>query len=146
MIKKVYGPYISKQDGRRRVVIIYVDKTRTTQSYAKYLYEKQFGPIPQGLDVDHIDENFENDDVNNFQLLTRIENVKKAWETGTNKPKEWFYGVCSECKTEFKKELRNVKGNWKKGTKGPFCSRTCAGNYNQKLRKRDPAYPNWQRN
>jgi len=37
---KLYGPYISKQDGRKRLVVVFPDRKRKTLSYPKYLVEK----------------------------------------------------------------------------------------------------------
>ena len=126
---RVYGPYERKQDGRKIVIIIYDDGTRTTKSYARFLYENEHGGLSSSYDVDHIDENPYNDENSNFQPLTRSENIKKAWREGKHKEKEWFEGICSECNHYFRKEMRYVNGNKKKGKAGPFCSRKCAGKY-----------------
>ena len=127
---KLYGPYVSKQDGRRRVVLVFNDGTKTTRSYAKYLYELHIGPVPEGLTVDHIDEIKDNDFIDNFQLLTRMENAAKAWLREDRQRQQYFKGICSECNSEFEKPLNHVKHNKKQSKAGPFCSRSCAGKYN----------------
>ena len=76
-ILKVYGPYISKQDGRKRVLLYFNDKSKTTKSLARFNYEQKHGKLPAHLTVDHIDEDFTNDDIDNLQPLTREENIKK---------------------------------------------------------------------
>ena len=73
-ILKVYGPYTSKCDGRKRVVFYYSDKSTSTTSYARYLYEQANGILPDELTVDHIDEDFTNDELDNLQPLTLLEN------------------------------------------------------------------------
>lgn len=130
-ILKVYGPYTSKKDVRKRVVFYFDDKSTSTTSYARFIYEQENGKFDTALTVDHIDEDFANDIIENLQPLTRIENIQKAWQTDKNKPKEWFEGVCQICDIKFIKPMRDVKHNQLKQKKsGPFCSRKCAGTYN----------------
>ena len=45
-------------------------------SYARYLWEEHNGKIPDGYEVDHINNNID-DRLENLQLLTREENIKK---------------------------------------------------------------------
>ena len=126
-IVKVYGPYSRKQDKRKVVVLRLADGKLTTKSYARFLYEQENGLISSpDITVDHIDEDETNDVISNFQLLTRVDNIKKS----TKKP-EIFKGVCPMCNEPFEKFMRNVKGNQvKQGKAGPFCSRSCAGRFN----------------
>lgn len=122
---KIYGPYVSKRDGRKRVVLVYPNRT-TSMSYARYLYQYQNGPVPDNLEVDHVDDDFTHDELSNYQLLTKVENVNKS-----RKPAEIFKGICSICGNNFEKSMRNVRGNQEvKQKAGPFCSRSCAGKYN----------------
>lgn len=134
-VLKVYGPYISKIDGRKRVLLYFNDKSRTTKSLARFLYEQKHGKLPAHLTVDHIDEDFINDDLDNLQPLTREENIKKAWENGTNAAKEWFKGFCPQCGVEFVKPMNHVRHNRKQGKPGPYCSKSCAGKFNQTKQK-----------
>lgn len=132
-ILKVYGPYTSKQDGRKRVFIRFNDLSGTTKSYARFLYEQRNGLIDKNLTIDHIDEDRTNDKIPNLQPLTRRENIQKAWREGKHKPKDWFEGICSECGVSFIKANANIKHNLKQGKAGPFCSRNCAGIYGKRL-------------
>lgn len=130
-ILKVYGPYSRKQDKRKVVVLRLADGHLTTKSYARFLYEQEHGLIDKNLDltVDHIDENEQNDVLNNFQLLTRAENIRKS-----AKKAKMFIGICPICNKEFTKQMRDVTGNQKRQNKaGPFCSRHCAGIYAKKV-------------
>ena len=134
-IIKIYGPYFSKRDGRKRIVFYYSDKSTSTTSYARYLYEKANGVLDDELTVDHIDENPNNDMIDNLQPLTRIENIKKARANG-KQATEWFEGFCLECDKSFIKPMRDVRSNqFVKGKPGPFCSRSCSGKFNQRKQK-----------
>lgn len=127
-IVKVYGPYVRKEDNRKVVVLRLADGKLTTKSYARYLYEKEHGEIGDiNLTVDHKDEDVTNDVMPNFDLLTRAENIQKSAMTAM------WSGNCPVCNTAFTKPLRFVKGNWKKGKAGPFCSRQCAGIRNKEI-------------
>ena len=125
---KIYGPY-TRKDGRKHIVK-YKNGKRTTQSYPRYLMEQHLGrPLLDTEEVDHTDEDYTNDDINNLQLLTKIENVRKNI-IHTDKKPEIFEGICPICSTPFTKEMRHVKDNQiKRGKAGPFCSRSCAGKY-----------------
>lgn len=133
IVLKVYGPYISRKDGRKRVIIRYSDLSMSVRSYARFLYEQKNGKLDKLLTVDHIDEDFRNDNIENLQPLTRKENIQKAWKAGTNKPKEWFTANCQICNNLFTRPKNIVDHNLKQGKAGPFCSRKCAGTYNQKV-------------
>ena len=125
---KIYGPY-TRKDGRKHIVK-YKNGKRTTQSYPRYLMEQHLGrPLLDTEEVDHTDEDYTNDDINNLQLLTKIENIRKNI-IHTDKKPEIFEGICPICFTPFTKEMRHVKDNQiKRGKAGPFCSRSCAGKY-----------------
>lgn len=133
ILLKVFGPYICK-DGRKRVVFYFNDKSTSSMSYARYLYQIEKGEIDKELTVDHIDENRENDVIENLQPLTRLENIQKAILNGKMKETEWFEGTCVECNKVFIKPMRQIRNNQFKQKKvGPFCSRSCAGKHNQRL-------------
>jgi hypothetical protein len=56
-IKKVHGPYTRQQDGRQHVVVVFVDLSKKTISYPKYLMEQKLGREldPDLETIDHID-------------------------------------------------------------------------------------------
>lgn len=129
-IKTVYGPYNCKQDDRKRVVIIFMDGTRTTKSYSRFQYESIYGEIPDWLDVDHIDEDATNDSLTNYQLLTKEENKKKHLDAHPEKQKKMLDLICALCDVSFQREERRIKQNQRsQGKAGPFCSKSCAGRY-----------------
>lgn len=127
-IVKVYGPYIRRQDNRKIVVLRLLDGSLTTKSYARYLYEQEHGKIEDiNLTVDHKDEDVTNDVLENFDLLPRALNIQKSAMSAM------YNGICPICSNKFTKSMRNVRGNWKKGKSGPFCSRQCAGIRNKEI-------------
>lgn len=125
---KVYGPY-TREDGRKHVILYDFEAgIRRTQSYPRYLMEQHLGrPLEEYETVDHIDEDFTNDDISNLQLLSREENARKSMSF---RPAEMGWFTCPCCDKDFEKELRTVRHNQgRKGGAGPFCSRSCAGYY-----------------
>lgn len=132
----IYGPYASTIDGRKRMVFVYAGGFKTTMAFSRYKWLTEKGPIPEGYEVDHVDENPLNDNIENLQLLTAIENIAKARAFGKYGFQELYYGLCDVCGKEFTKEMRNVRSNWKKGKAGPFCSRSCSGKYKAEMQYR----------
>jgi len=124
---KIYGPY-TRKDGRKHVVIIHDDGSRQTKSYPRLLMEQHLGRelLPEET-VDHINNDFTDDRIENLQLLTLEENAKKAME---GRYAKLYSFTCPSCGKEAEKLLRHVKGNLKKGRRGPYCSRKCAGKDN----------------
>ena len=53
------------------------NKTQITLPLARLVYAWFFGRVPVKMDVDHIDNNSLNNSLDNLQLLTRSENLKK---------------------------------------------------------------------
>jgi hypothetical protein len=129
-IKKVYGPYKNRQN-RRHVIIYFTDGSKITKSYARYLYEREYGPVPDGFEVDHIDNDKTNDVLSNFQLLPISENRRKSVI-----PALKYLGTCGICGSSFERTMRQVRANWNKGKSGPFCSRSCAGKHNARVVQR----------
>lgn len=123
MTWKVYGPY-TRVDGRKHV--IHYDGThRITQSYPRYLMENFLGrPLFVWEHVDHIDNDFTNNDMTNLQILTQAENNRKS-----AKPAELIKVTCPEqnCGEEFEYPMRVYRANQiKRGSSGPYCSKDCA--------------------
>jgi HNH endonuclease len=117
----VYGPY-RRKDGRQ-VVIHYDGKTRRTQSYPRYLMEQFLGrKLESWEQVDHINNDPTDDRLENFQLLTQAENIRKG-----AKPAEIYQFICPICFKWSEKSAAVVRANRKRGSSGPYCSRSCAG-------------------
>lgn len=121
---RVYGPY-KRKDGRKHVIILNDDGTRFTQSYPRYLMEQYLNrKLLDDECVDHINEDFTDDRIENLQLLTREQNAAKNMAT---RPAKIYKFICTICGKAAEKRLNQVVSNWNKGRDGPFCSRSCAG-------------------
>ncbi len=121
---KVYGPYLRK-DGRQHVVLIDGERRRTV-SYPKWLMEQHLGREldPDTETVDHIDDDFTNNSLDNLRILTR---KKHASEDSIRVVHPSF--TCPWCDTIFTRAPNQVDHHAKQGKAGPFCTRSCAGKY-----------------
>lgn len=118
---KVYGPY-TRKDGRKHVMH-YDGVSKRTQSYPRYLMELYLGrQLETWETVDHINGDFTDDRIENFQLLTLAENIRKS-----AKPAEVYQFICPTCGKWSEKPAHKVRHNRKQGKRGPYCSRRCAG-------------------
>ncbi len=126
---KVHGPY-RRADGRQIVIVIDDDGTRRTVSYPKWLMELQLGrPLhPNEETVDHIDSDFENNDILNLRIVPRHQHS----EQDTRRVKLVKF-KCALCKNEFERSPRLIRDKARKNKAGPFCSRKCAGKYSRML-------------
>lgn len=133
VVPKLYGPYLNK-NGRQYVVLYFNSKTKSGRLYARFLLEQKLGrKMTETETVDHIDGDKTNDAIENLQILSRSENIKKAHKEGVYfKSIPLFIGLCPNCGREFSRKMSYVKANWKKGKSGPFCSLSC-GNYAGRL-------------
>lgn len=121
---KIHGPYLRK-DGRKHIVIVHDNGVKQTQSYPRYLMERHLGRrlLPEET-VDHINNDFRDDRIENLQLLTLAENTRKQMALH---PRQIYKFICPKCGKETEKFLNHVKNNWRRGKGGPYCSRSCAG-------------------
>ena len=117
---KIYGPY-KRKDGRSHV--IYYDKgIRKTKSFPRHLWESLVGPIPFGYEVDHINNDPTDNRLENLQLLSVADNIRKS-----KKQRVYYELVCKHCGKLFLRYSAEHKRNEKSGRDGPFCSRHCVG-------------------
>ena len=132
-IKKTYGPYVCPSDGRKRVTLVYEDKSKRTLLLSKHLMEQHLGrrldPILET--VDHINEDPTDDRLENLQLLTLSENAKKS----ARLPELQTYN-CVLCGIECTKLASVIRSNRAKGKAGPFCGKSCAGTYSKAFHKK----------
>ena len=131
-LQKVNGPY-SQKNGRLQATLVFLDGTRKTISYPKYLMELHLNRyLLDNETVDHIDVNFLNNDISNLQVLDRIVHVKK--DVTRNQDVEVN---CTYCDKLFiiqgsKLHTRNRKD---KHQSGYFCSRSCSGKYGVEIQR-----------
>jgi len=126
---KVHGPY-KRRDGRQIVVIVEKDGNRRTVSYPKWLMEMQVGrQLDPNLEtVDHIDSDFDNNNLDNLRIVPRDEH--SANDTRRVKLVKF---KCAWCDKDFERSPRLIRDKAKKNKAGPFCSRGCAGKYSRML-------------
>jgi len=126
---KVHGPY-RRQDGRQIVIIVENNGKRRTVSYPKHIMELQLGRRldPNLETVDHIDSNFDNNNIDNLRLVPRSEHSGDD----TRRVKNVKFD-CAWCDKEFERSPRLVRDKARKNKAGPFCSRICAGKYSRML-------------
>lgn len=120
---KVSGPWFDKGISRWIVNIYYDDGSRRTTTLARHRMEEHLGRRLTSYEhVDHIDDDCTNDDLDNLQILTPLENHRKA-----HGPPAVHVFECPECGKLTEKPLRFVLNNWKQGKSGPYCGKSCAG-------------------
>lgn len=121
----MYGPYVRK-DGRKHVVIVYPDGSKTTKSWPRVIIERHLGrKLTDEETVDHIDEDFTNDNIENLQILTRSDNAKKHTRIF---PAEMIQLQCKYCGDLFTRRLKRYTYDTQvRKVDGPFCSKRCTG-------------------
>lgn len=131
-LAKLYDPY-SQKKGRLQATLVFIDGTRKTISYPKYLMELHLNRyLLSNETVDHIDGNFLNNDISNLQVLDRKEHAILDVIRNQN-----IKVNCTYCNTLFtiqgsKLHTRNRKD---RNNSGYFCSRSCCGKYGVEIQK-----------
>ena len=128
--RKVHGPYEIKPSGRQIVIIVNDDKSRRTVSYPKFLMEEHLGREldPDKETVDHLDFNFDNNDLDNLRIVPR-----KEHSANDTRRVKLIDLKCSMCGKKFQRSPRLIRDKSKKGSRGAFCSRKCSGQYARAL-------------
>ena len=106
------------KEPRRVATLRKPNKEMHSMSYAKYLYTSYYKcDVPEGDEVDHINNDKMDDRIENLQVISKKENIKK----GKNE-KEEIELICPVCGTKFLFEKHNLSTH-----KNPCCSRRCGG-------------------
>ena len=100
------GYLIDGSESRKMVVLIANDGSKHCTSYARYLMTVNRGSyLKDNETVDHIDENKSNDCIENLQILSLEENIKKhasfikqSYEHGTYRMYHTGKCRCELCK------------------------------------------------
>lgn len=111
--------------GRRVVELIPKNKNQKKRFivYAKYLWiSENKKEVPEGMQVDHIDNNPRNDTIDNLQILTPKENTQKYYRAFPPNPKIEL--KCPICGKIFYREYR-FRNRVENGR--TTCSRKCMG-------------------
>lgn len=115
---KIYKIW-NKSTGRWIAVIFKNEKERTTISWAKFVLQNKLKRgLLKGEEADHIDKNKLNDEEDNLQILSRLENQRKA-SRGT----KIVQMKCFTCSKIYFR--RSGNDSFAKGHKHSFCSRKC---------------------
>jgi len=122
---KMYGPY-KRKDGRMHV--IWVDKgKKQTQSYPRFLMEQVLGrKLESWEEVDHINNNFTDNRLENLQVISKIQNHYKELNRQERKAKTVEL-ICSFCGRVFTRPFRTEKRRLSNNKAGPYCSKQCVG-------------------
>lgn len=124
--------------GRKFLTIYFADGSQRYMPYARYLLECRAGRrLRRNEHVHHLDENFCNDDISNLELKVASDHIREHRPAA-----ELLASICPECEKSFSASARYVRYSQQKQNKaGPFCSKSCAGKYSQKLgsARRTPA-------
>jgi predicted RNA-binding Zn-ribbon protein involved in translation (DUF1610 family) len=133
--KTVYGPYY-REDGRQHIFLYdSINKLRRTVSFPKILFELLHGVrLKDDETVDHIDNNYRNNDISNLQILKRADNIRKAF-VDYGKVAKYVEFKCPMCGEDSRKKESDVRNNRRVGKAGPFCGRRCAGKFSTKIKR-----------
>jgi len=115
----VYGPTVHKNE-RRYVHLVKKDYShRGSMSLARYLMSVHLGRLlGQEEHVDHIDGDFTNDDIENLQILSPADNLRKSHPGPTS-----VHGTltryshhkcrCEPCKNAWNEHSRVYRRAWR---------------------------------
>jgi hypothetical protein len=106
------------------MTVWYDDGSHGTTLYSRYLMEQHLGRRldPHAETVDHINDDFTDDRLENLQLMTRADNARKS-----ARPAETMDFTCPRCLNDFVGSARRYRDNQvKQGKRGPYCSSSCA--------------------
>lgn len=123
----IYGPY-TRKDGRKHVFLRdKISRKHTTISYPKALVEvREERKLNANETVDHNDQDFTNDNLDNLVIRTRVEHTKLDVRRVKLPmlPCVW----CDKLMQLTNSQFRTTKA-------GPFCSRKCSGKYGIAIQK-----------
>lgn len=108
--------FVNKEPRRSVVLHGNGDKKALTMSYAKYLYTSHHKcDILEGYEIDHINNDKLDDRIENLQILSKKENIRKSHPT-----KKMVEIICPVCGKTFMFEAHNLSTH-----PNPCCSRRC---------------------
>lgn len=114
--------------GRKYVYLVSKTDKRTLMSYARYLMSVKLNAfLDWRLHVDHINDDKTDDRIENLQILTHAENVKKEAERYRREEMVFVDLKCDECEKEFQVPNRVYQARKKQNTGNRFfCSKECS--------------------
>lgn len=127
---KIYGPY----GKHRKIVALVSPDHRTTMSYARYLMTLHLGrELTADEEVDHIDDDYTNDIIENLQILTPDQNREK--QNRLRLERSLITLTCPQCDKEFTRPRRYTKFRTGGSGEPSCCSRRCSIQYHHTGRK-----------
>jgi hypothetical protein len=128
----VEKPYLCSKE-KRWYIHIKLENGRLCLTLARFLYQEYIGRILSSKEeVDHIDENKLNDSIENLQILSEAENIRKS---NTHNKTKYFQlkEICFWCDKKFiltPKQQQQKVADLKRG-RNPnyYCSRSCSNKF-----------------
>lgn len=116
-----FGYVVVNPEGRRTLLLYNSHSDRTSTQYARYLLSVSLGRyLTKDETVDHIDGDKANDSLDNLQILSLYDNVRK-----TRKMPD-IELVCPICGTVFYRSRTQLRGKLDRAKEGKItCSRVC---------------------
>lgn len=109
---------VVNKEPRRTVILVRNDGSKTSVSYAKYLYTSHYKiDIEEGYEIDHINNDRMDDRLENYQVLSKSINASKG-----HKKESIVEMTCPICGKKFQFLKRNLSTHL-----NPCCSRRCGG-------------------
>lgn len=81
--------------------------------------------------VHHIDGNPVNNDISNLELI-ESRSAHASLHGAAAHQAALLHLTCIECGVKFSRDGHDERGHRKKGKKGPFCGKPCAGRWSRK--------------
>ena len=122
-----YGYVSINGEGRETLTLYNSNNDRSVTQYARYLLAVKLGRfLTEDETVDHIDGDKTNNSIDNLQILSIVDNIRKSQK------KPDFICICPVCKKVFRRSHNHpsVRGKEKKLKieRGELCcSRKCGG-------------------
>lgn len=110
------GYLVTNSENRKTVILYNSHNDRSSTQYARYLMAVKLGRfLTEDETVDHIDGDKTNDSIDNLQLLSRADNIKKACK----KPDITL--KCPVCGKIFIRTRSQLRGRLKRAYKNEVC-------------------------
>lgn len=129
--------YLWVNNENRKVITLTNDGVITfTMTYARYLMSVKLGhEIPDGFEVDHINNDKTDDCIENLQILTAEQNrLKQAWWYSAMIV-QWTIVPCDYCRELMYITQGEINNRIRKGVHNLFCSRSCSAKYHNTLKE-----------